>query len=212
MALAPKASLLFYPFKPPGTSPWRKPSLSWSQALSVSWHRLNLCRGCANNVVVSMMTGQPAPWPCPFYTRTAKISISCCSPTPAEARGQTALSALTADERTPPWGKQWVGGSEVVPHWEDCISYRFIHKLPAACCCHVISNGLWLQPCKDGGTFGLCSQLKICPGFCPALQWICWRLLRLNVADGRSVQMHSLERVFSAKREEWCPHGSENFK
>lgn len=72
--------------------------------------------------------------------------------------------------------------------------------------------GSGCSPGKDGGSFGPWSQLKICPGFRPGLQWTCWRLSWLNVGDGRSVQMHSLECVFSDKGGEWCPHGSGNFK
>lgn len=83
---------------------------------------------------------------------------------------------------------------------------------PSIWCCPPICNGLWLQPLKDHGNFGVCSQLRICPGLYSGLQQTCWRLSWLNVGDGRSVQMHSLECVFSAKREESCPHGSGNFK
>jgi len=45
VAHVPTAMVLFYLFTLPGTSLWTKSILSWSQALSVIWHRLNLWQG-----------------------------------------------------------------------------------------------------------------------------------------------------------------------
>lgn len=150
-------------------------------------------------MMLRMITGQTVPWPCLVYPQTFPRSVFAVAPLLQQRWEGRLLSqhSLWMDKK--PWGKQGAGDSEVLPHWRDCISYRFTHWFPSACCWYVVSSGLWLQLWKGGGSFGLCSQLKICPGFCPGLQRTYWRLSWLNVGDGRSVQMHSLEYVFSAK-------------
>lgn len=183
---------------------WTKPSISWSQALSASWHSLKMFWGLhqkhdgqdhhrTSNALI--LPG--------VLTETPKISICCCSPAMGGMGGQAIPSAFTVHgkEGSAPQGKQGPGGSEILPSWKGCISYVFSHRVSSTCC-YPICNGLWLQPLKDPGNFGVCSQLRICPGLYSGLQWTCWRLSWLNVSDGRSVQMHSLECVFSAKGEE----------